>query len=114
MACHDTLDLDGLAALLREDARLVMPPIASWYQGRAAIRSLAAPSLLPESFGRLRGVATGANRQPAVAWYLRRPGDSEYRALAIDVLRIEQGEIAEITTFASPELFAAFGLPPTA
>jgi hypothetical protein len=31
----------------------------------------------------------------------------------IDVLRIEHGEIAEITTFADAELFAAFGLAPT-
>ena len=31
-------------------------------------------------------------------------------ALALDVLRIEDGLIAEINTFASAELFAAFGL----
>ena len=30
----------------------------------------------------------------------------------LDVLRVEDGEIAEITTF-GPNLFAAFGLPPT-
>ena len=59
-----------------------------------------------------RRVVTAANRQPAVAHYLRAPGESEYRPLALDVLRIEDGRIAEITSFVSPELFPAFGLPP--
>ena len=42
---------------------------------------------------------TSANLQPAVACYLKRPGETEYRALALDVLRIEEGEIADITSF---------------
>ena len=39
-----------------------------------------------------------------------RPGESDYRALALDVLRIEEGEIADITSFTSA-VFPAFGLP---
>ena len=54
---------------------------------------------------------TGANRQPAVAWYLRAPGDGTYRPLAFDVLRIEGGLVAEIGSYVYPELFPAFGLP---
>jgi RNA polymerase sigma-70 factor (ECF subfamily) len=111
MDAHDRADPAALAALLREDARLTMPPYRSWYEGRAVIVSLIALGFAPE-FGHLRAVPTRANRQAAVAWYLRRPGDSEHRALALDVLRIEAGEIAEITAFANPDLFAAFGLPP--
>jgi hypothetical protein len=42
--------------------------------------------------------------------YLRQTGDTEFRAFKLDVLRIEDGEIAEITTF-GPNLFAEFGLP---
>jgi RNA polymerase sigma-70 factor (ECF subfamily) len=49
---------------------------------------------------------------PTAASYLRRPGDSEFRAFKVDVLRIEHGLIAEITTFGA-ELFPAFGLAPT-
>jgi RNA polymerase sigma-70 factor (ECF subfamily) len=111
MHYHESLDLNGLAALLREDARLIMPPIASWFQGREAIVAMQTPAFDVETFGRLRGIATSANLQPAVAWYLRRPGELDYEPLAIDVLRIERGEIAEITTFVDPKLFAAFGLP---
>jgi RNA polymerase sigma-70 factor (ECF subfamily) len=53
-----------------------------------------------------------ANRQPTAASYLRAPGDTEFRAFTLDVLRIEGGAIAEITTF-DARLFPAFGLPPT-
>ena len=63
--------------------------------------------------GEWRLVATSANRLPAAACYLRAPGDTEFRAFKIDVLRIEAGAIAEITTFGN-QLFDAFGLPPTA
>ena len=88
-----------------------MPPILSWYEGRETIVRMAALGFTPE-FGHLRRLPTRANRQAAVAWYLRRPGDTEHRALALDVLRIEGGLIAEITTFISPELVPKFGLPP--
>jgi RNA polymerase sigma-70 factor (ECF subfamily) len=55
---------------------------------------------------------TSANRQPTAASYLRARGDTEFRAFKLDVLRIEGGLIAEITTF-DARLFPAFGLPPT-
>ena len=51
-----------------------------------------------------------ANGQPAVATYLRRSGASTYEAFAMDVLRIEDGLIAEIITFDS-EVFDWFRLP---
>jgi RNA polymerase sigma-70 factor (ECF subfamily) len=63
-----------------------------------------------ERFGRLRCVVTHANLQPAVAAYVCRPGDSLWRAMALDVLRIEDGLITEIVVF-PPDSFAAFGLP---
>jgi hypothetical protein len=46
----------------------------------------------------------------AVAAYVRRPGDSTWRALALDVLRIEDGLITEIVVF-PPDSFPAFRLP---
>jgi RNA polymerase sigma-70 factor (ECF subfamily) len=106
---HQRADTDALAALLREDARLTMPPHPVWYDGREAIRVAAAQGFDP-GFGQLRTVATEANGQPAAAHYLRAPGETTYRALALDVLRLEGGLVAEITSFVSPELFAAFAL----
>jgi RNA polymerase sigma-70 factor (ECF subfamily) len=111
---HEQQDIESLAALLREDVRLNMPPIANWYEGRDLIKSLQAPAFEVETFGQLRGVSTRSNLQPAVAWYLKRPGETSYQALAIDVLEIDGGEIVEITTFADPAIFSVFGLAPTA
>jgi hypothetical protein len=54
-----------------------------------------------------------ANRQPAIAVYIRQRADDEYRAWGIVLLGIANGKLSEIATFASPELFARFQLPPT-
>ncbi len=107
---HERADVDGLAELLRADARLAMPPHRIWFAGRDAIVTASAKGFDP-AFGRLRAAVTGANRQPAVAWYLLAPGEVAYVPLAFDVLRIEEGLVAEITSFVFPELFQAFGLP---
>ena len=107
---HESADAGALAELLRDDARLTMPPHPVWYAGREAILVATKPGFDP-AFGRLRAVVTEANRQPAAAWYLQRPGESAYRPLAIDVLRVEDGLVAEITSFVSSELYGAFGLP---
>jgi RNA polymerase sigma-70 factor, ECF subfamily len=108
---HERADADALAELLQEDARLTMPPHPTWYAGREAIRIAARQGFDPE-FGQLRTLVTAANRRPAAAHYLRRPGESEYGPLALDVLQIEGGRVAEITSFVFPRLFPAFGLPP--
>jgi RNA polymerase sigma-70 factor, ECF subfamily len=109
---HERADTDALAELLREDARLVMPPHPTWYAGREAILTAMGQGFDPE-FGRLRTLVAGANMQPAAAHYLRRPGESAYRPLALDVLRLEGGRVAAIDSFVFPGLFPAFGLPPT-
>jgi RNA polymerase sigma-70 factor (ECF subfamily) len=58
----------------------------------------------------MRCVVTWANRQPAVACYVRTPGEAEYRPLAMDVLRFEDGLVREIVTF-DGSLFGRFDLP---
>ena len=108
---HERGDATALAALLREDARLTMPPHPTVYLGRDAIVIAKRRGFAPE-FGQLRTLPAAANRQPAVAHYVRAPGEWEHRPSALDVLRIERGRIAEITAFVFPELFTAFGLPP--
>lgn len=108
---HERADAGALAELLREDARLTMPPHPVWYAGREAILTASEKGFDPE-FGRLRSLPTGANMQPAVGHYLRPPGGSDYQPLALDVLRVHEGRVAEITSFVFPELFPAFGLPP--
>ncbi|HTE60340.1 MAG TPA: RNA polymerase subunit sigma-70 [Solirubrobacteraceae bacterium] len=106
-------DAEALAGLMREDLRFAMPPEPEQYVGRDTIvAAWVEGGFGSDAFGAMRCMTTRANRQPAVACWLRRPGDSAYRALALDVLRIEDGAVAEITTFPA-SLFPAFDLPPT-
>ena len=98
---HERADLDALAELIREDALLVMPPHPTWFDGREAILVAMRQGFDPE-FGELRTVVTAANTQPATAHYLRQPGESDFKALALDVLRVEGGRIAEITRSSLP------------
>ena len=49
----------------------------------------------------------------AVANYIRRPGETLHRAFMVDVLRIEDGLITEITAFDLASRLDAFGLPET-
>lgn len=64
----------------------------------------------PNGLGEWKLVPIRANRQPAAASYLRRPGDDAYRAYKLDVLRVVCGQVAENTIF-DATLFGAFGPP---
>jgi RNA polymerase sigma-70 factor (ECF subfamily) len=107
VAAHESGDLEATMALIHEDIRVTMPPAPYLFEGRDAILGLVQRAA---GTGDWRLVPTTANRQPAAACYLRAPGDTEHRAFKIDVLRIVDGAIAEITTFGARH-FAAFGLP---
>ena len=109
----ENADLDAFASIIRDDVVFRMPPQSDIVVGRDAMLQLWVDAGFGSArFGRLRCVLTRANLQPAVANYVLRPGDSTWRALALDVLSIEDGRIAEIVTFAG-RVFPRFGLPLT-
>jgi RNA polymerase sigma-70 factor (TIGR02960 family) len=109
----ETPDPHALKRLLSEDVRFLMPPQPGVWEGREVVfDAWVEGGFGSESFGSLRCVVTRANRQPAVACYVRGPGDEAYKPLAIDVLRIAGGEVAEIVTF-DGSVFAWFRLPET-
>lgn len=102
-------DLDGLAAMLRHDVRFSMPPTPGLFVGRdAVVADWTADGF--EGLGELRSIPTSANRQPAVAFYLWQEAEGAFVPLTLDVLRIVDGEITELTTFHDDQ-FARFGLP---
>jgi RNA polymerase sigma-70 factor (TIGR02960 family) len=107
---HQRADVDAAIAMLRRDARVAMPPHPFWFNGREAIAQSLIVGL--RDTGEWRLVQVRANRQPAAASYLRPWGGAEFAAFKFDILRIEGGKVAEITTF-DASLFPAFGLPPT-
>ena len=108
---HERCDAAAAVAIASADLRVTMPPNPFLYDGREMVAPLLERAFGEERDGDWRLVSTTANRMPAAASYLRRLGDSEFRAFKLDVLRVEDGAIAEITTFGAG-LFPAFGLPP--
>lgn len=111
MDAFERADAASVASLLRQDARLTMPPALMWFDGRDSVMSLYRQLLGPDSFGDFKLVAKWANRQPAAAAYLRARGKSEFRLTGLNVLQVEDGRIVEITAF-RPDLCSAFALPP--
>ena len=107
-------DVAGLAASCREDVRFAMPPEAGVWAGRdVVVQEWKDGGLGSPSFGTLRCRITRANRMPAVACYVRAPGEAQFRFLALDVLAIEGGLIIEVVTFPLRGLCKAFNLPET-
>jgi len=94
-----------------EDAVFSMPPEPGVFVGRQVIVDSWTPSLTgPARIGDFKMVPTRCNNQLAAAGYLRAPGEKHFERLAIDVLRVKGGQIAEIMTFPNT-VFDAFGLP---
>jgi RNA polymerase sigma-70 factor (ECF subfamily) len=109
---HEQCDADAAIAISAADLRITMPPIPLCFDGLDTIAGSIRTAFGVEREGDWRLVVTAANRMPTAASYLRRFGDSTFRAFKFDVLRIEDGAVAEITTFGAT-LFPVFGLPPT-
>jgi RNA polymerase sigma-70 factor (TIGR02960 family) len=109
---HERCDAAAAIAIASQDIRVTMPPNPFCYDGLDSIASLLDRAFGVDRDGDWRLVPTMANRMPAAASFLRRPGDAEFRAFKLDVLRIEEGAIAEITTFGA-SLFPAFELAST-
>jgi RNA polymerase sigma-70 factor (ECF subfamily) len=106
-------DPEGFVAVLHDDVRFSMPPQPGVWEGRdTVVGGWVQGGFGSDAFGSMRCVVTRANRQPAVVGYVRRPGDVAYRALAMDVLRIEDGLVREIVTFDAGVL-GQFDVPET-
>jgi RNA polymerase sigma-70 factor, ECF subfamily len=105
-------DIDGMVALLTDDAWVTMPPEPHEYQGRGAIgvflRDRESRRGAP-----LRLVPTRANTQPAFACYLPIPDTDIARPYAIFVLTLQDDQISAITWFGDRSAFPHFGLPRT-
>jgi RNA polymerase sigma-70 factor (ECF subfamily) len=107
---HERLDARATIEIAAQDIRISMPPNPVFYQGLETIVPLLERAYGPQRDGEWKLVPTVANRMPAAGSYLLRPGDTEYRAFKLDVLRVHDGRIAEITTF-GPSRFEGLGLP---
>ena len=103
-------DIDGMVALLTDDAWLTMPPLPHAYQGHAAIGAFlrGAGSAAARRCGWCRRAPTASRRSAATS---RRPTADIARAFALFVLTLEGDHISAITWFADSSVFPQFGLP---
>ncbi len=107
---HEQGDAAGVAALMREDVVATMPPEPLAVRGLAAMARNIDIAFGPNGMGQWHAVPVLANRQPAAACYVRRPGEDDFVAYKLDVLTVLDGQVAATVTFDNA-LFAAFGLP---
>jgi RNA polymerase sigma-70 factor, ECF subfamily len=103
-------DIEGVVALLTDDAWLTMPPEPYEYQGPTAIGGFLRERAVRRG-APLRLVPTRANGQPAFGCYLPAPETDIARAYGLLVLTLHEDQISAITWFADSSVFAQFGLP---
>ena len=107
---HERGDAEAAVKLMAEDIRVTMPPLSMVYDGIEAMRPLLARAFEEEDAGEWKLLPTRLNRMPAAASYHRARGALEFTPFKIDVLRVRDGKIAEVTTFGTA-VFAELGLP---
>jgi RNA polymerase sigma-70 factor, ECF subfamily len=105
-------DIDGVVALLADDAWLTMPPEPHEYQGRAAIGAFLADRAVRRG-APLRLVPTRANGEPAFGCYLPSSRTEIAQPYGMLVVTVEGEEISAMTWFADSGVFSLFGLPRT-
>jgi hypothetical protein len=111
MSAWDAVDIDGLVALLTEDALMTMPPERMRVAGARAIGDFFGSVPQGGRLDEIRLLPTLANRQLALAAYAR-GDDGKHRPYGLMVLQIEGDLIAAIVGFPDPWLFEQCGLPP--
>ena len=119
MDAIDRQDDDALRGVLRDHIRVAHQgeaggnqfPVPSGYAGRERVIASWAPILHDPGAPEMRSEPLVANGQPALASWIRMPGDPTWRAFSLAVMTVTDGEVAVLDVF-SPAVFPAFGLPP--
>jgi RNA polymerase sigma-70 factor (ECF subfamily) len=113
IAAFEGGDVEGVVALLTDDASLTMPPQPLEYVGPAAIARFLSTVPGGGRLDRFRLIPTRANGQPAFGCYLRDVHAPIAHAYGLMVLTLRGGRVAAITGFPDTGVFAHFGLPRT-
>ena len=106
-------DVDGVVALLTDDAWFSMPPANLEYQGAAAIAGFLTLSARYRGNRGTRLIPTRANGQPAFGRYVPDPQAEIFHLHSVVVLTLEGDRISAITNFIDSGVAAFFGLPRT-
>ncbi len=102
-------DIDGVIALLTEDAVVSMPPEPEWHQGHDAVERFLRARHLERLPRRWRFYRVAANLQPAYAYYLE--ADGEWLRGGMFVIGVRPDGVESITRFHDGGLLDRFGAP---
>src|SRR3954470_19067793 len=108
VAAFEHADIDGLVALLREDATLRMPPQPA-LEGGLRIARFFLETVAHGDLTRIRHTPTWANGRPAVTIEVQAQ-DGTWLPQGISVLEIDDGHIVAIDAFLDPALLPRFGI----
>ena len=108
VAAFEAYDMTALAALLRDDVVISMPPHDLWLEGIPDLvgwmagpgHGCAGSKLIPVQ---VNGTAGFASYRPA--------GPGRWEPFAVQVIEVKDGRISGHHNFLYPELFAQLGLP---
>jgi RNA polymerase sigma-70 factor, ECF subfamily len=112
VAAWEGSDVDALVAMLAEDARMTMPPLPSWYSGRAQVAEFL-------RFGPMTGrdrwrmIPARLNGQVAFGGYGWDDQAQAFTLHAVNVLTLRGTRIEEITAFLTAGTLCGLGLPDT-
>ena len=108
VAAFENADVQGLVAVLTEDAMFEMPPFPTWFSGRADVGAFLGARM--RELGAAVVVRTSANAQPAAALYTKR-GDREYRLHSLHVLTAAAHGVSRVVAYLDPAMLRHFELP---
>jgi RNA polymerase sigma-70 factor (ECF subfamily) len=94
----DRGDVDGVVAMLTEDATFSMPPLQTWFGGHEGIRVFLAGWPL-SGLWRWRHTLVSANGQPALAFYAWDADAEAFLPFALNVLTLHGDRISDVTAF---------------
>ncbi len=106
----EALDIEGIVALLTEDAVMAMPPDPAWYFGRSEIGGFFATVPANGRIDLIRLVRTRANGQPAAAAYIP-VEEGGYEGYGLMVFDTTGDRISGIIGFSGARLMEMFRLP---
>jgi RNA polymerase sigma-70 factor (ECF subfamily) len=108
VAAFENADVAALVAVLAEDAMFEMPPLLTWFRGRATIGGFLGARM--RELGKASVVRTSANGQPAVALYTG-PGDGQRRLHSLHVLTVAAHGVSHVVAFQDIGAVRRFDLP---
>jgi RNA polymerase sigma-70 factor (ECF subfamily) len=102
-------DVEGLVRLLADEVILEMPPMWNWYVGPGAYGAFMVRVFAMNGTD-WRVVPVAANRQPAMAAYVRKEND--YTLHTLQVFTVGHGGVVRTTVYQDSAVFTLFNLAP--